>query len=108
MLTRCISQKDTEWELKKGGEVSFLRSNVPTVVSSAQVWSWINNDYADTCEIVFLDEEQVAAVTDYINTTAQEPVTHLDFVLHKSWIDSKDSSFIQFIDLDDDNKIKNE
>ena len=81
-------------------------TDAPTGTPSfAQVWSWTLEDSADTGEIVFLDDEQVTAVNEYINK-GLELVIRSDLVLHKSRNDSTDSSFIQFIDLDDGNKIK--
>jgi len=81
-------------------------TDAPTGTPSfAQVWSWTLEDSADTGEIVFLDDEQVTAVNEYINR-GLELVIRSDLVLHKSRNDSTDSSFIQFIDLDDGNKIK--
>ena len=74
--------------------------------TTSGVWSWTNNDSSDTGEIVFLDNEQVSAVIEYIKSTGNAPTIRSDLVLSKKRDDSTDSSFIKYIDLDDNNEIK--
>ena len=70
-------------------------------------WSWTNDDSSDTGAIVLIsDIVRLQAVLDNAAATGQLPTIDSDLVLYKRRKHSGDSSFIQYIDLQDGNRMK--
>ena len=60
-------------------------------------WFWETDSESDTGEIVFLSDTEAQSIVD----SRRRPTITSDLVLHKKRDDSSDSSFIEYIDLQD-------